>query len=106
MLRTDFHLKSELLSRPGFDELPEEDLNHLAGVAGRAYITLVVSWVEHMGYLHAHYPYLFSLAVRTNPFAPAASPVVRLGNGGYILWAGICPLDFNYRIPIPLCLGR
>lgn len=29
-----------------------------------------------MKHLKESYPYLFSLAVRTNPFDPAASPVV------------------------------
>jgi hypothetical protein len=38
---------------------------------------LVLEWVSYMRYLKEHYPYLFSLAMRTNPFDAEASPVVR-----------------------------
>jgi hypothetical protein len=38
----------------------------------RAYHLLLREWLGYMAHLHADYPYLFSLAVRTNPFNPAA----------------------------------
>ncbi len=77
LLRAVFHLKEELLSRPGFSGLPESDLVHLANDAKRAYPLLVQQWTTHLRYLKANYSYLYSLAVRTNPFDEGASAVVR-----------------------------
>ena len=42
----------------------------------RAYGLLVREWVMYMAYLKANYPYLFSLAARTNPFDRNATPEV------------------------------
>jgi hypothetical protein len=41
------------------------------------YSRLVPEWMSYMEYLKGHYPYLFSLALRSNPFDPAASVIVR-----------------------------
>jgi hypothetical protein len=41
------------------------------------YARLVPEWMSHMEYLKPHYPYLFSLAMRSNPFGPAASVLMR-----------------------------
>jgi len=38
---------------------------------------LVREWLAHVEHLQREYPYLFSLAVRTNPFAPRAAAEVR-----------------------------
>jgi len=38
---------------------------------------LVREWLTHMEHLKHDYPYLFSLAVRTNPFDPNASIEVK-----------------------------
>jgi len=76
LLRAVFHLVEELDHRAGFDNLPDTDIAHLQADAMRAYGRLVRVWLEHMRYLKDRYPYLFSLAVRTNPFDPDASPVV------------------------------
>lgn len=76
LLRAVFHVTEELESRPGFDSLPETDLAHLANDITRAYSYLVAEWVDYMRYLKGNYPYLFSLAMRTNPFDPEASPIV------------------------------
>ena len=38
---------------------------------------LIIEWLAYMKHLKESYPYLFSLAVRTNPFDPAASPEVK-----------------------------
>jgi hypothetical protein len=40
------------------------------------YVLLVSEWLDYMQHLKRNYPYLFSLAIRTNPFDPEASPVV------------------------------
>ena len=58
-------------------ELPDTDLEHLAGDIKRAYSLLVHQWLDYMKHLKDHYPYLFSLAMRTNPFDEKASPIVR-----------------------------
>jgi hypothetical protein len=76
LLRAVLHLYSELVSRRDLTSLPAGDLTHLGGDMKRAYALLVHHWLNHMQYLKDKYPYLFSLAVRTNPFDPEATPVV------------------------------
>lgn len=71
------HLKEELEQRQGFSDLPPSDWQHLAGDIKRVYGQLTLHWLDYMGHLKRHYPFLFSLAVRTNPFNPAASAIVR-----------------------------
>lgn len=71
-----FHLTEELASRPGLKGLPETDYAHLAGDIRRAYGLLISEWLAYMAHLKTSYPYLFSLAVRTNPFDPNASVIV------------------------------
>ena len=77
LLRAVFHLVEELASRETLTDLPETDLQHLAGDIKRAYIRLVREWLDYMKYLKNNYPYLFSLAMRTNPFDQKASPIVK-----------------------------
>lgn len=72
-----FHLTDELLHRKELENLPESDLNHLAGDIKRAYILLISEWLMYMKHLKNDYPYLFSLALRTNPLDPDASPIVK-----------------------------
>lgn len=72
-----FHLTEELASRKDLRGLPDTDYKHLSGDIKRAYIYLISEWVAYMKHLKVDYPYLFSLAVRTNPFDPDASPEVR-----------------------------
>ena len=71
------HLTEELAYRESCNGLPETDLQHLTGDMKRVYILLIQEWLDYMQHLKQNYPYLFSLAVRMNPFNPAASPVVR-----------------------------
>jgi len=71
-----FHLAEELNSRDDLKELPDSDLKHLAGDIGRSYGLLVGQWLKYLQHLKTHYPYLYSLAVRTNPFDPDATPIV------------------------------
>ncbi len=79
LLRATFHLTEELTSRSDFAQLPESDLKHLGGDIARAYSKLVDEWLDYMKHLRDNYPYLFSLALRTNPFDQSASPVVNQG---------------------------
>lgn len=77
LLRAVFHLKEELLHREDLSSLPESDRQHLAFDAKRAYPLLVMQWISHMEYLKESFPYLFSLASRTNPFVENPSVIVR-----------------------------
>lgn len=72
-----FHLTEELAHRKGTAALPDADYEHLSGDIKRAYALLLSEWVAYMSHLKSNYPYLFSLAIRTNPFDPQASPEVR-----------------------------
>jgi hypothetical protein len=67
-----FHLADEFAHRPSVAGLPELDRRHLETDIRRAYDLLVREWLRHMQHLKSDYPYLFSLAVRTNPFDPDA----------------------------------
>ncbi|MFP4169897.1 MAG: hypothetical protein ACLFUV_02585 [Methanomassiliicoccales archaeon] len=71
-----FHLMEEMSARDKIDSLPSSDLEHLKGDIERAYKRLIGEWVEYMKHLKDNYPYLFSLALRTNPFDPNAHPVI------------------------------
>jgi len=67
-----FHLTEELDARQRLDGLPQSDLDHLAGDTRRVFASLTREWLRYMEHLMNDYPYLFSLAVRTNPMNPAA----------------------------------
>ena len=71
-----WNLTEELEIREDLTQLPLADYTHLAGDATRAYGLLVHEWLEYMKHLKDNYPYLFSLAMRTNPFDQEASPLV------------------------------
>ncbi len=77
LLRSVFHLTEELEHRRDFQGLPDSDYLHLAGDIERAYFLLVMEWMTYMRYLNSNYPYLFSLAMRTNPFDENACVVVK-----------------------------
>jgi len=72
LLQAVFHLAAELGHRKDPSCLPQSDQIHLAGDISRVYRALTSEWIFYMGYLYRNYPYLFSLAVRTNPFDPSA----------------------------------
>jgi len=76
LLLAVFHLSEELVARKDLAELPPTDRAHLAGDVNRVYGQLTDRWLDYMKYLRTNYPYLFSLAVRTNPFDETASPIV------------------------------
>jgi len=72
-----FHMLDELNCRKDLTQLPSADQKHLAGDMSRAYRRLTVQWIRYLKHLKGQYPYLFSLAVRQNPFDPHADPVIR-----------------------------
>ena len=71
-----FHLMEELAHREYVTELSDKDYEHLSGDMKRAYTLLIYEWLEYIGHLKNNYPYLFSLAMRTNPFDSSAMPEI------------------------------
>lgn len=67
-----FHLADELSHRKSVRDLPQADYDHLSGDIKRVFILLIGEWLSYMQHLKQTYPYLFSIAVRTNPFDPDA----------------------------------
>jgi voltage-gated potassium channel len=76
LLQAVFHLTEELSYRKEYQTLPERDLDHLKGDTERVYGLLFHQWLGYMRHLKKHYPYLFSLAIRTNPFIKEATPII------------------------------
>jgi len=77
LLRAVFHIMEELAYRDDVKNIPESDRNHLANDIKRAYQLLIHEWLDYMKYLKANYPFLFHLAMRTNPFDRSASITVK-----------------------------
>jgi len=77
LLRSVFHFSEELERREKVTGLPASDYGHLTDDVNRAYTLLVQQWLDYVKYLKDNYPYLFSLAMRTNPFDQTASPFVK-----------------------------
>jgi len=73
MLWAVTHLTEELAQRPTLRGLPAADYAHLGGDVKRAYARLLAEWLRYMEHLQRTYPYLFSLALRTNPLDPEAA---------------------------------
>ncbi len=72
MLWAAFHLTEELENRDNLEKLPKSDYQHLSLDIERVYSYLIYEWLQYMEHLMENYPYLFSLALRTNPFDPEA----------------------------------
>ncbi len=68
LLMAVFHLTAELGYRKDLLNLTVTDRAHLTGDVNRVYQALTMEWVSYMGYLSLNYPYLYSLAARTNPY--------------------------------------
>jgi hypothetical protein len=71
-----FHLAEELAERTELRSLPATDLEHLAGDVQRVFPSLIAEWLSYLRHLQEDYPYLYSLAGRTNPFDPEAKAEV------------------------------
>ena len=76
LLLAVFHLTEELAQRTDLSRSSASDRQHLAGDVQRAYVLLIKEWLAYMAHLKLRYPYLFSLALRTNPFDPFATPEI------------------------------
>ncbi len=71
-----FHLTEELAARDLAQDLPEADRLHITADMERVYRVLLREWAAYLRYLRRRYPYLFSFALRTNPFDRSASPTI------------------------------
>jgi hypothetical protein len=60
--------KKELANRKNLDYISNEDINHLSRDISRMYKNLILVWINYMEHLNKEYPYLYSLALRINPF--------------------------------------
>jgi len=76
MLWAMLHVSEELASRESLEGLPKNDMAHLSNDVMRAYRFLTIEWVSYMKYLKKDYPYLFSLAIRKNPFEGKGSVII------------------------------
>jgi hypothetical protein len=77
LIQTTSHLKEELVNRGDFDTLPDSDIHHLTNDVERVYKILIQQWLVYMEHLRSDYPYLFSFAVRSNPFNPDVEVIIR-----------------------------
>jgi hypothetical protein len=77
LLMAVFHLTEELESRADLVQLSDPDQKHLVNDMKRAYSLLISEWLDYMKHLKENYPYLFSFAMRTNPFDPEATPEIK-----------------------------
>lgn len=71
------HLEQELACRKDLHKLSVTDSTHIDGDIKRAYVNLISEWLSYLAHLRKEYPYLYSLAVRTNPFDSNANPEVK-----------------------------
>ncbi|KKN60955.1 hypothetical protein LCGC14_0526970 [marine sediment metagenome] len=72
-----FHLTEEMAVREDVTQMTDADFQHIVGDINRAFAVLITEWLDYMKHLKVNYPYLFSLAARTNPFNPNAGPVIK-----------------------------
>ena len=76
LLWATVHLRDELMYRDDFKVLPKTDLQHLTSDVKRVYGLLTRQWLDYLLHLRDQYPYLFSLALRTNPYLENPSVIV------------------------------
>jgi len=76
LLRAVFHLAEELSYRNDLESTPDKDIKHLTGDIERAYKLLMREWILYMIFLKHNFPFLFSLAIRTNPFDKSAVAII------------------------------
>lgn len=62
------HLGEEFALRKDLSSFVPEDKKHLEGDMQRAFSRVLSQWLLYNRHLMEHYPYLYSLSVRVNPF--------------------------------------
>ena len=81
MLWAVSHLAEELEARPQLQDLPKSDEAHIGQDIGRAFTALAAEWLDYVQHLKSHYPYLFSLVLRTHPLQEHPSATVATASG-------------------------
>ena len=81
MLWAVSHLAEELEARPQLQDLPNSDEAHIGQDIGRAFTALAAEWLDYVQHLKSHYPYLFSLVLRTHPLQEHPSATVATASG-------------------------
>jgi len=76
MLLALYHLIDELENRHDIASLPDTDLKHLQNDILRMYKMLILEWAMYLHHLKTAYPYLYSLALRKNPFSENKSVIL------------------------------
>jgi hypothetical protein len=77
LLLAIMHLSEELQLRPDLQKLEHNDYAHINEDVKRMYILLIEQWFDYLSHLQESTPYLFSLAMRTNPFDPLAKVEIK-----------------------------
>ena len=77
LLLAVFHVEEELAGRKDVENLSKPDSAHIALDMQRAYRLMFYEWLFYMEHLRSQYPYLFSFAMRVNPFDPDATVEIR-----------------------------
>jgi len=75
-LMSVFHVHDELRLRSELASIPASDLAHLRKDLERAYACLLEARLLHLEALKRSYPFLYSLALRTDPLSAAEEPTV------------------------------
>lgn len=70
------HLSDELALRKDLNDIPAADLAHLSIDIKRAYHGIIKEWILYIAHIKKEYPFLFSLALRSNPFNEKSSIVI------------------------------
>jgi len=68
MLWAVFHLADELKTRGDLRKITKEEVKHISDDMLRAYRALTLEWIGYINYLKVEYPFLFTIAIRKNPF--------------------------------------
>jgi hypothetical protein len=77
LLRALLHLREEFACRKDLSKCPPSDFNHIVLDLNRVYLLLIPQWLDYMHYLKENYAYLFSLAMRRNPFDTEADVIIK-----------------------------
>ncbi len=70
------HLSDELALRENIINIPPSDLAHLGIDIKRAYNGIIREWILYLDHIRKEYPFLYSLALRSNPFNGKSSVVI------------------------------
>jgi len=84
MLWAVSHLAEELEARPQLQDLPKSDEAHIGQDIGRAFTALAAEWLDYVQHLKSHYPYLFSLVLRTHPLQEHPSATIATASGAQV----------------------